>query len=132
LVVCHGDFHPFNILTQEGKVSGVLDWSGFLISDPAYDIGITNVLVTVAAPGLFPEMDWVDLISSYHDYYQRECPVELARIDYYEAFKCLWALLEGTEGHAAWSHPDVMVGLSKLFQKITSVSLTIPDNLLTS
>ena len=31
LVVCHGDFHPFNILTKDGEVSGVLDWSCFIV-----------------------------------------------------------------------------------------------------
>jgi aminoglycoside phosphotransferase (APT) family kinase protein len=126
LVICHGDFHPFNILTQDGEVSGVLDWSGFLISDPAYDIGITNVLVTVAAPSLFTGLDWVDLINRYHDYYQRECSVELERVEYYEAFRCLLALLEGADGHAAWSQPETMRRLSEHFEKITSVRLTIP------
>lgn len=126
LVVCHGDFHPFNILVQEGEVSGVLDWSGFVVGDPAYDLGITNVLGTVAAPALFPGVDWVDLISRYSNYYQQDCPVELPRIEYYEAFRCLWALLEGVEGHAAWSHPDVMRRLSKHFETITSVRLAFP------
>jgi len=126
LVVCHGDFHPINILTQEGKVIGVVDWSGFLISDPAYDIGITQVLGTVAAPSLFPEVNWVHLFNRYHDYYQRECPVDPARIEYYEAFRCLWALLEGAEGHAAWGHPETMRRLSDHFETITRVRLTPP------
>lgn len=125
-VVCHGDFHPINILTKDGEVSGVLDWSGFVVGDPAYDIGITNVLGTVAAPGLFPGVDWVELINRYQDYYRQRCPVELARIEYYEAFRCLWALLEGAEGHAAWSHPDVMRRLSEHFEQITRVHLILP------
>jgi aminoglycoside phosphotransferase (APT) family kinase protein len=126
LVVCHGDFHPINILTQDGEVIGVVDWSGFLISDPAYDIGITQVLGTVAAPSLFPEVNWVHLFNLYHDYYQRECPVDPARVEYYEAFRCLWALLEGAEGHAAWGHPETMRRLSEHFEKITSVRLALP------
>lgn len=126
LVICHGDFHPFNILTQDGEVSGVLDWSNFLISDPAYDIGITNVLVTVAAPSLFTGLDWVDLINRYHDYYQKESPIAPIRVEYYEAFRCLMALLEGADGHAAWSLPETMRRLSERFQEITSISLTLP------
>jgi aminoglycoside phosphotransferase (APT) family kinase protein len=126
LVVCHGDFHPFNILIKGGEVSGVLDWSGFLVADPAYDIGITKVLGTVAAPSLFPEINWIHLINRYYDYYQRECPVEHVRVEYYEAFRCLWALLEGAERHAAWGHPETMRRLSEHFEKITSVRLTLP------
>jgi len=126
LVVCHGDFHPFNILIKDSEVSGVLDWSGFLISDPAYDIGITQVLGTVAAPSLFPEINWVHLINRYYDYYQKECPVDPGRVEYYEAFRCLWALLEGAEGHTAWGHPETMRRLSEHFEKITNVSLAPP------
>ncbi len=126
LVVCHGDFHPFNILTKDSEVSGVLDWSGFLISDPAYDIGITQVLGNVAAPSLFPEINWIQIFNRYYDYYQRECPIDPVRVEYYEAFRCLWALLEGAEGHAAWGHPETMRRLSEHFEKITSVRLALP------
>jgi aminoglycoside phosphotransferase (APT) family kinase protein len=131
LVVCHGDFHPINILTQEGEVSGVVDWSCFLVCEPAYDIGIVKVLVAVAGSSLFPEVNWAHFINRYYDYYQRECPVDPARIEYYEAFRCLKALFEGAEGHSAFCHPETMRGLSEYFEKITSVSLTIPANLLT-
>ncbi|MBW2115471.1 MAG: phosphotransferase [Deltaproteobacteria bacterium] len=38
LSICHGDFHPMNILYEDGKVQAVLDWSGFMIGDPAMDV----------------------------------------------------------------------------------------------
>lgn len=127
LVVCHGDFHPTNILLKDGEVSGVVDWSGFLVSDPAYDIAITKFLGIMAFNNFFEE--FTDL---YYDYYQSVSPVDSDRVDYYVAFRCLCALLEGIEGHSGWSQPKVMVGLSELFQKITNVCLTIPANLPTS
>jgi hypothetical protein len=114
LVVCHGDFHPINILTKDG---------------------ITKVLVTVAALSIFPEVPkvyWVQFINRYYDYYQRECPVDPVHVEYYEAFRCLKALLEGAEGHAAFCQPETMRILSEYFEKITSVCLTLPANLLTS
>jgi aminoglycoside phosphotransferase (APT) family kinase protein len=131
LVVCHGDFHGNNILIQEGEVSGVLDWSGFLVGDPAYDIGIIKVLGTVVAPSLFsevPEAYWVQFFNRYYDSYQRECPLDPVRVEYYEVFRCLRALLEGAEGHAAFCHPEIMRRLSDHFEKITSVRLTLPAN----
>jgi len=130
LVVCHGDFHPINILTKDGEVSGVVDWSCFLVCDPAYDIGIAKVLVTVAGSFLFPEVDWVPFINHYYDHYQRECPVDHVRVEYFEAFRCLVALFEGAEGHAAFCHPATMRMLSEYFEKISSVCLTIPAKLL--
>jgi Ser/Thr protein kinase RdoA (MazF antagonist) len=47
LAICHGDFHPLNILVQDGEVTGVLDWPGFLIGDSALDVGNTVLLTTV-------------------------------------------------------------------------------------
>ncbi|MBW2363945.1 MAG: phosphotransferase family protein [Deltaproteobacteria bacterium] len=66
LVICHGDFHSGNILIQDGKVTGVLDWGGFLITDPALDIANTIKLITVNAKHLassvlgpdFASVDW--------------------------------------------------------------------------
>jgi aminoglycoside phosphotransferase (APT) family kinase protein len=52
--VCHGDLHPFNILTDRDRWC-VLDWTGALIADPAYDVAFTGFLVShppLHAPGL--------------------------------------------------------------------------------
>jgi aminoglycoside phosphotransferase (APT) family kinase protein len=123
LVVCHGDFHPINIVTKDGEISGVLDWSGFLVSDPAYDIGITKFLGVIVFNSFFDQFT-----NLYYDYYQMASPVDSVRVDYYEAFRCLWALLEGAEGHSGWSQPEVMVGLTDHFNKMTNVRLTLPNN----
>ena len=54
LAVCHGDFHPLNILVQDGIVTGVLDWPGFIIADPALDIANTIVLSTIPFKHIAP------------------------------------------------------------------------------
>jgi aminoglycoside phosphotransferase (APT) family kinase protein len=38
-VLCHGDSQPFNVLTEDGKLSGVIDLGRAVIADPAYDYG---------------------------------------------------------------------------------------------
>ena len=44
-VICHGDLHPLNVLEAvEGPV--VLDWSTARISDPAYDLAFTALLLS--------------------------------------------------------------------------------------
>lgn len=52
--VCHGDLHPFNVLTgAEGDV--IIDWSASRIADPAYDIAYTRLLLAhppLATPGV--------------------------------------------------------------------------------
>ncbi len=52
--ICHGDFHPLNILVKEGQVTAVLDWPGFSIADPVLDVAYTVVLLTIPAKHLFP------------------------------------------------------------------------------
>jgi aminoglycoside phosphotransferase (APT) family kinase protein len=37
-VVCHGDFHPLNLMIRERQVSGLVDWSHALLADPEYDV----------------------------------------------------------------------------------------------
>ena len=43
-VVCHGDLHPFNILTN-GDQHVVLDWTAARIAHPAYDLAFTGLLL---------------------------------------------------------------------------------------
>lgn len=43
-VICHGDLHPFNILSHPHGDT-VLDWSAAAITDPAHDIAFTRLLL---------------------------------------------------------------------------------------
>ena len=44
-VICHGDFHPLNVLAVGFDVEAVIDWTGGRIANPAYDVGFTAVLL---------------------------------------------------------------------------------------
>jgi aminoglycoside phosphotransferase (APT) family kinase protein len=123
LVVCHGDFHPLNLLVKDGRISGVLDWAGFLLGEPAYDVGTTVFLGQVAAPALLPEIDWTRLVRRYLELYLSSSLLEPERVDYYSAFRCLWAMYEGAEGHMAWSHPEVRGRLADYFREKTGMAI---------
>ena len=123
LVVCHGDFHPLNLLVEDGRVSGILDWAGFLLGEPAYDVGTTVFLGQVAASALLPGIDWSRLVRQYLELYLSKSPLEPERVDYYSAFRCLWAMLEGAEGHKAWSHPKVRGKLTDYFKEKTGIAI---------
>ena len=43
--ICHGDFHPQNVLMSAGAVTAVLDWPNAIVADPAYDIAATRIIV---------------------------------------------------------------------------------------
>ena len=104
LSVCHGDFHPFNVMYDEGKVTGILDWGGLAVTDPAYDVGNTMVLITIAfkhlaaSMGDFTSIDFDLLAELYLIAYQTHRPLDSANLDYYRVRRCVRALVEGAEG----------------------------------
>lgn len=53
-VICHGDFHPQNLLTVNGRVSAVLDWPNVLVADPECDVAATLVILRLTPIALFP------------------------------------------------------------------------------
>jgi len=47
-VICHGDFHPYNILVSKGMVTAVLDWPNAIVADAAFDIATTRMILRLA------------------------------------------------------------------------------------
>lgn len=45
-VVCHGDFHPFNLLAARDGSTTVIDWTGALCTEPAFDLAFTTLLLS--------------------------------------------------------------------------------------
>lgn len=43
-VICHGDLHPFNVLTDNGH-RVVLDWTAARLAEPACDLAFTHLLL---------------------------------------------------------------------------------------
>ena len=48
-VLCHGDFHPFNVMSERGEISGVIDWSLATMASPAFDVGNTLMILGLAS-----------------------------------------------------------------------------------
>ena len=46
--ICHGDLWGGNILVQDGRVTGVLDWTTATIADPTLDVGFTSMSMSLA------------------------------------------------------------------------------------
>ncbi|MFW9894822.1 MAG: phosphotransferase family protein, partial [Candidatus Thorarchaeota archaeon] len=111
LTVCHGDFHPLNILMQDGKVTGVLDWGNFIFADPILDIANTIVVITVPikhiASVLFPSVDWQLFTGEYLEAYQSKRLLDCTYLDYYKVMKSVKALIQGFEGLKIWQHPII-------------------------
>ena len=144
--ICHGDFHPLNVLVDEGTVSGVIDWTYTRIADPAYDVGATIALFgqgpidlpgfVQSAAGLFRR--WI--IRRYYDAYRRVRALDENSVRYYEALRCLGFLVEAGEHRqgllgvidmpekpTAFGAPRTVRGIVARFREITGVELALPS-----
>jgi aminoglycoside phosphotransferase (APT) family kinase protein len=142
LVICHGDFHPMNILIQGDKVTGVVDWAGFLIADPAYDIANTIWLLSVAykllTSGLGPEIksafgpefasvDWDRFSQQYLDAYRELLPFDTTNIGYYRVKRSIEGLIEGFRGQEVLRHPKMVDELIEFIHQVTEIRITVPE-----
>lgn len=125
LSICHGDFHALNILVKDRKVSGVLDWSGFLIADPILDVAYTVLLTTIAAKHLMPINNWQELIAAYLEAYRSVQMLELASLDYYRVLRCVIAFVDGAEGQALWREPGILKTLTEMVFDVTKIRVSL-------
>ena len=144
LSVCHGDFHPGNIMIHQDEVSGVLDWPGAAFAEPEFDVAITLVLMKIAGAELFSGAGSVmrRFGDSYLSNYQQLNGLDLEKVRYYEAFRCFRAFTRGMASHTPGTHPDLvphdayawaspqrMKGIASRFTEITGIDLPLPKSL---
>jgi aminoglycoside phosphotransferase (APT) family kinase protein len=121
LSICHGDFHPLNILVQGDQVSGVLDWPGFMIADPVLDVANTTVLTEISAKHLLSLTEWEKGLEMYLAAYRAQNPLDLTHLGYYRVRRCVAALAEGAEGHQVWRQGPVAADLADYIQQVTGI-----------
>jgi aminoglycoside phosphotransferase (APT) family kinase protein len=132
LAVCHGDFHALNILHADGKVTGVLDWPGFAIADPVFDVANSIVLITIsgkhlaASMGDFSSVDWDVVVDLYLAAYRAHRPLDDTNLDYYRVRRCVMALVQGVEGQKVWQHPLIVSDLLAYILDVTGIQVAMP------
>lgn len=125
LSVVHGDFHPMNLMVKEGKVLGVLDWSGFHIGDPMTDLGWTLGLYYATAKSEIPEEMFNQLIQMYIDAYASISPVDIERVEYYVTFRLAQALVEGLDGQDVWARPEFVENMLSEIKERTGLTVVL-------
>jgi len=89
--LCHGDFHPGNIMMSQGAPV-VIDWTNATRGDPAADVGRSLVLFRIGeplpgAPALVRYLRLLGskiVISSYLRAYRRLRPLDMALVERWE------------------------------------------------
>jgi aminoglycoside phosphotransferase (APT) family kinase protein len=108
-VICHGDFHPLNILAEAGRVTGVLDWPNAIIADGVYDVAATRTILACAPVELarLPAATrWLvraargTLVRRYVAGYRADAGLDARKLSYYEVAACMRALVRVAETRA--------------------------------
>jgi aminoglycoside phosphotransferase (APT) family kinase protein len=133
-VICHGDFHPLNVMVKDDRVTGVIDWAQAIVAEPAYDVGATRVLGRFADPHL-PR--WAHgpigiarqlILRRYRQVYRTLRPFEERNVPYFEAVRVLSALTFAGERPGPgnpWGAPHTVAVLTQAFERISGVAVHI-------
>jgi aminoglycoside phosphotransferase (APT) family kinase protein len=146
-VVCHGDFHPFNVIADGGRVTGVIDWTfpHVKLADPAFDVGATLAILshgTVEVPRWLrrPAL-WARrrLVAAYRAAYARGRELSPASLDYFVSLRLLGFLLEACahrlaalglrpvpDKPTAFGDAAVVREIARAFEARTGVALALP------
>ncbi len=137
--LCHGDFHPKNILGTWTRVTGIVDWENAFIADPEYDVA------TQACQPLWGGR-WIGKLFLLSYWIYRICyggKLDRKRLRYYQARRAFMltarstpGLVDQATGKGAKVQPILVAifGLliknhARYFLKITGVELPSPKKL---
>jgi aminoglycoside phosphotransferase (APT) family kinase protein len=106
-VICHGDLHPINLLSDGSRVT-LLDWSTAILAPPTYDVAFTSLALAeagLAAPGwLRIPVRWLRrrIAGRFVRCYERSAAivVDRAELAWYQNVVYLRALVEVS----GWAH----------------------------
>ena len=134
-VICHGDFHPLNIMMDRGQVSGVIDWANVVLGEPAYDVAALRTI------GLYADLGvpaWARgatnlvrrlMVRRYMSLYRAAAPLETRNLPYYEAIRILSALIfageERSQPANPWNAPHIVRRLVREFERIPGIRVRV-------
>jgi aminoglycoside phosphotransferase (APT) family kinase protein len=134
--ICHCDFQPFNILSENGQLTGVLDWGNVTIADPEIDVAATiaNIMtVPLKVPAPFQALFRFLMNLSARHYYRSYCRLNVLDGDavrYYQVFRCMVQLAWVADGvsnsrpsRGVFDSPEGIARLVAYVQHLTGLKL---------
>ena len=138
--LCHGDFHPLNILGEQGKVTGVIDWGNVVVAPAEMDVGsaianIANVPLDVPAVLRMPvQMVMAHILRRYRAAYESRKPLDDAAVRYFQTFRCVAQLVpvlinraKGGAGGGAFGSDRGIARLVRAIRATSGVVVTIKN-----
>lgn len=68
--LCHGDFHPGNVLVQDMRLTGVIDWTNFALAPPEFDVAISRLILSIGLVALDSDDPGPELLRRYDAAYR--------------------------------------------------------------
>jgi aminoglycoside phosphotransferase (APT) family kinase protein len=136
--ICHGDFHPLNILADDGKPTGVIDWPNVVIAEPAMDVA--SAIANISAVPI--NLPWALRVAAqaasgaalrrYERAYRARRSLDDEAVRYYQVFRAVAQLVPvgqakatGRAGSGAF-HSTVGAGnLIALIRRLSGVSVRL-------
>jgi aminoglycoside phosphotransferase (APT) family kinase protein len=134
--ICHGDFHPLNILAEGGRVTGIIDWSNVVIASPEMDVGSALANISTV-PFDIPPLLFVPLRGLLHltlrRYYAAYCKrraLDDVAVRYFQVFRAIAQLASvgqnlaaGQISGGAFQSEAGVRNLIRLVRKLSGVEL---------
>lgn len=143
-VICHGDFHPVNVMVDGSVVTGMIGWGNIALSHPAFDVAITRLIASIGpidGTGV-PQEDLRQLIDSlvaeYLAAYRERRPLDDKLLRFYRVLRAAHAFTKVTAARTgldvrgvahvsyAWEHSTLLSGIRHVVQTETGTSLAMP------
>jgi aminoglycoside phosphotransferase (APT) family kinase protein len=146
-VICHGDFNPPNVLTSKGQITGIIDWSGATLAEPAWEVANSRMPLALNpfdVPRLFAPIVGAVRGRAAQAYFDAYCeaspsdvPLDRERLAWYEvlvAMRMLFRTVEdrrndahGRDGRRAnpWLARGATRPLVRYLRKLTGLAIPI-------
>lgn len=139
--ICHGDFHPNNILFEDGEVTGLIDWANVMFTHPEFDVAVTHMIMSIGPldETSIPREKLQEIITwatvNYLDSYRLQLPIDDDLLEYYGALRAAHAYAKvvaskrgvdlpylAHDGYS-WERPVLFAVIRNLIEKTTGVVL---------
>ena len=124
--ICHGDFHPYNLLAKDGEVTAILDWSSCRVGDPAADVASTLVIFNAATKHIIPAFDSKIETQKYLDAYRGERDLNEQHLGYYQVLFSALRLFIGTKEVAVWAQLPIRNELINIIYDLSKIHVEVP------
>ena len=138
-MICHGDFHPLNILAQNGKVTGVIDWVNVVVAPAEMDVGSAIANIATAPFGVPRALKFAlrivisRILLRYQRTYAQRRTLDGETVRYFQVFRCVYQLTAVLRSRAAGGHQsgtfDSAVGVNNLVRHIRAISGVTVDGI---